>query len=227
MPALKYWDGAAWQQLAGGGGLVFEQPGDPGAQPVGSIWIDTDEVPPAYVSPPLVTSLPGSPFDGQEVNYLADAANGVVWNLRYRAGSASAYKWEFLGGAALYSQVINGETSASTTFVNLATVGPQITVPLAGDYDIQHGARAYGSQNQISVIMSYSIGATAASANDVVDMYSGSSYDSAIATVAPHGARIQRKTLAAGDAIVAKYRVNAGTGWWGFRWLRISPVRVG
>jgi len=51
MPALKYWDGAAWQLLgAGGGGTVFEQPNDPGAQPSGTIWIDTDDVPLTYQS---------------------------------------------------------------------------------------------------------------------------------------------------------------------------------
>src|SRR5262245_59117871 len=27
----------------------------------------------------LVSSLPGSPTDGQEVYYLADATNGVIW----------------------------------------------------------------------------------------------------------------------------------------------------
>jgi hypothetical protein len=50
---------------------------------------------------PYVTSLPASPSDGQEVFYAADATNNVIWNLRYRSGSASTYKWEFVGGDPL------------------------------------------------------------------------------------------------------------------------------
>lgn len=54
------------------------------------------------VAPALVSTLPASPYDGQEVFYLADAAAGVVWHLCYRAASPSAYKWEFVGGASLF-----------------------------------------------------------------------------------------------------------------------------
>src|SRR4051794_15998509 len=49
----------------------------------------------------LVSALPSSPSDGQVVNYLADGTNGIVWRLRYRAASGSAYKWEYVGGGFL------------------------------------------------------------------------------------------------------------------------------
>src|SRR5215218_6358847 len=53
----------------------------------------------------VVTALPGSPVDGQEVIYqnASMASVGVAWRLKYRSASGSAYKWEFIGGAPLMS----------------------------------------------------------------------------------------------------------------------------
>lgn len=92
--------------------------------------------------PPIsyVTSLPSSPIDGQEVYYAASTANGVIWHLRYRSGSASSYKWEFLGGPNLTGAVDTLEGNSTTGWQNLATDGPSITLPLAGDYLIGVGA---------------------------------------------------------------------------------------
>jgi len=87
------------------------------------------------ITTPIHTSLPSSPLDGQVIDYLADSTNGIVWRLRYRSGSSSSYKWEFVGGSALSSQIMTSEGTSSSTVVDLATVGPVITIPLAGDYD--------------------------------------------------------------------------------------------
>jgi hypothetical protein len=95
--------------------------------------------------PPLVTSLPGGPTDGQEVYFLADAANGIVWHLRYRAASASPYKWEVVGGAALFAY----ETASQGAFSNTAEFdkngGPTLAIPLAGDYELTYSASVYNS----------------------------------------------------------------------------------
>lgn len=86
---------------------------------------------------PLVTSLPSNAIDGQEVRYLADNTNGIIWNFRYRAGSSSAYKWEFIGGTPM---VANQGTGGQTSSNNYQTSNiPQITVPLAGDYSVGFG----------------------------------------------------------------------------------------
>jgi hypothetical protein len=83
---------------------------------------------------PLVTSLPSNAIDGQEVRYLADDTNGIVWNFRYRAGSSSTYKWEFIGGIPISTQHNNGTqytlTHAAGTYSDVLTKA----IPLAGDY---------------------------------------------------------------------------------------------
>jgi len=174
---------------------------------------------------PLVTTLPPTPIDGQEIRFLADATNGVVWNLRYRAASSSAYKWELIGGSPLYAEVMALETVNSTTYVDLATVGPAVALPLAGDYMVTIGARIWGDQPNSNPVMSYAIGATAAVDADALDHNQ----------VAPAGAfaltasRERRKTGLGAVTLTAKYKrgtvacsLNAMN-----RWMSVRPVRVG
>src|SRR4051812_22380129 len=95
----------------------------PGWLDLSSVEFDAEVVssyPSAFVqinAPARVTSLPVSPVDGQEVYYVADATNGVLWHLRYNAASASAYKWEFVGGSPLESSsASNAQTTGGGTF---------------------------------------------------------------------------------------------------------------
>jgi hypothetical protein len=85
--------------------------------------------------PPRVTTLPSSPSDGQEVYYVASAANGVLWHLKYNAASASAYKWEFVGGSRWGSQ---DSTVVALNNASMIELSPNIsiTLPLAGDYEL-------------------------------------------------------------------------------------------
>jgi hypothetical protein len=178
------------------------------------------------VSATRVTTLPVAPIDGQEVYYVADEANGVIWHLRYNAGSASAYKWEFVGGSDLYAEIQTGEGTSATTFADLATVGPSITVPLAGDYQIGVSARinlggvaAYGR-------MSFAVGATAAAVNDCAEATSINAttglydYQSAFQTT-------RKLAVPAAAAIVAKYNAGGASATFQNRRLVVSPVRVG
>lgn len=177
---------------------------------------------------PRVAALPtvgpsgsGPLVDGQEIYFVADSANGVIWHLRYNAASGSAYKWEFIGGAELFAEVTAFETTASGAFTDLATVGPSITVPLAGDYSVSIGMDVSGTQGGI---MSYAIGATAASAADQIDVFDGSGVTQQASVY-----RTRRKTgLAITTALVAKYRSPGGTsGGMQNRQMVVRPVRVG
>lgn len=107
-------------------------------------------------APPLVTSLPSSPTDGQEVYYLASATDGIVWHLRYRVGSLSAYKWGVVSGGPLTGRVDASEaTNVTSDVVDLTTVGPSVTVPLAGDYELSYGAQVENLQGTIAWIAVY------------------------------------------------------------------------
>jgi hypothetical protein len=175
----------------------------------------------AWGNPDTVTSLPASPTAGQVVFYEADATNGVIWQLKYRPASSSAYDWEFVGGSPLFAEVATDQGTTSASYVDLTTVGPSITVPLAGDYMIDIAAHAYNSGANVN-LMSYAVGGTAASDNDAAEVD-----HSAANRLLPHAAGAKKTALAASTALVAKYRVTAGTGQFRRRQMRVVPVRVG
>lgn len=81
--------------------------------------------------------FPANPYDGQIIFWPADEANGVVWQLRYRAGASNAMKWEFVGGHHLWKE---DATQRSTTS-NVYAVAFGITVPVTGDYEIEFGTK--------------------------------------------------------------------------------------
>lgn len=83
----------------------------------------------ALVDPPIVTALPGSPYDGQRI--LFRPAAGILWPLRYDAAMSGTSKWESIGGGPpIESSPFSGPTGAGNN--NLAP----ITVPLAGVYSV-------------------------------------------------------------------------------------------
>jgi hypothetical protein len=88
------------------------------------------------IGPPRVTALPANPVDGQECYFVADAANGVLWHLRFNAGSSSAYKWEFVGGSPLVASIVgSGEAGSSTGAWSFPTTRVRVPTVLKGDYD--------------------------------------------------------------------------------------------
>lgn len=178
---------------------------------------------------PIVTvsALPGSPSDGQVVYYqsAAMAAVSVIWAFRYRAASADAKKWEFIGGAPLYAEVNTTETTASTTYTDVATVGPSITAPLLGVYECE-----YGAQMSTAAIS----GNTAFAGLDVNGAGAADTYSALISTAAAVSAtgsvmRKSQHTINAGAVAKLTYRsssASAGTISAARRWLAIRPLRV-
>ena len=90
------------------------------------------------------TTPPASPADGDLWQLQVDAAAGIYWMFRYNAGSVSTFKWEFLGGAPLMDEVAAIQSTASAVYADLGTVGPQVTLPRAGDYVESFGCKMVG-----------------------------------------------------------------------------------
>jgi len=178
-------------------------------------------VPPTAIG----TALPASPVDGQEF-ILTDSltAPTYTWRLRYLAAKASN-KWVFVGGSPLYVEVTNPDGTASATYVALATAGPSITVPVAGDYFVGIGFQPSGQATAQGIFyMSYDIGGTAAVDADAAAAISLSG----TLPVFNNPYRKRRKTaLAAGAALVAKYKTSGGTSTFGNRWMEVEPIAIG
>lgn len=181
-----------------------------------------------YSPQSVVTSLPGSPVDGQVIYYQADAANGVIWQLRYRSASSSSYKWEYVGGAPLSSRVLTEQSLGGTvdTWLDLATVGPSITNPLAGDYLIRWGARHAMSTSDTVIGSGVNFGGSApASNNPGVQWASGVTWRSG--WYAASSGEDVRTGLSASTVIKVQYRQAFGNNTASNRYLTVTPIRVG
>jgi hypothetical protein len=177
----------------------------------------------------LVTALPGSPTNGQEILFqnAAMATTGAVWHLKYNSASASAFKWEFVGGSPLRAAVATSESTTSTTFVDLTTVGPSVTTPLAGDYTVTLSTSLAGSSAVVNAAMSFSVGASAALNGDSLRP---TGFNMANADPFPYtGTRpVFKAGLAAATALVARYASpNANSANFSDRSVSILPTRVG
>jgi len=175
----------------------------------------------AVLRPALVTSLPGSPVDGQECYFLADATLGIVWHLRYRSASASSFKWEVIGGPPLLAE--QSADAPGWTNTGYATIAPacQVTVPLAGDYIIQHTGQVWNSTTTAGVYSAVKLGAAATADNDGWHTTSG------VANTAQPGGTIIRRTAAANDVVVIQQKTLSGTAGTRLRRLSVVPARVG
>lgn len=168
-----------------------------------------------------VTALPAYPHDGQVVDYVASGAAGVLWRLRYNA-AGSTYKWESVGGPELSTEETADVTTASASWVDL-TGGPDVTVPLAGVYDVRVWTLSFSSVGGAASAMSYAIGATAA---DILD---GTLETSNTNAYYHKSMVIRRKTIAAASTILAaRFMVagGGGTSTFGPRSISIKPVMV-
>jgi hypothetical protein len=180
-------------------------------------------------TPQIVTTLPtpggGIPFDGQEVLFLADATNGVVWRLRYRAASASTYKWEAVGeGAPLLAETTSGGTRSAATYGDLtgSSVGPAVTVPLAGEYAIAMSADVQNNSAGGQGSMGVQIGAAAVVADNAIQGAEDSNSVLSLST-----APFRRTVSAAATALTLRYASTVGTSTFSRRRLAVRPLRVG
>ena len=169
------------------------------------------------------TALPSSPVDQQSFYYIADATNGIVWHLRYRSASSSAYKWEYVGGPPLSAEITGEQTTTSTSYTDLGTVGPSVTLPLGGDYLVTIAARMNNVTANQSAIMSYAIGAsTALDADSITQLMNGSANGPL-----PYNFRERRKTGLSAVTLTMKYRSTTSTAGFQDRFIKALPIRVG
>lgn len=108
------------------------------------------EVIQASASFPTVTTSswsagpPSSPSDGDLWIASGVDSNGTRWQFQYNAGSASANKWEFIGGPPMHVDDQTGGSTTSTSAVDLGGGSTVLTLTpgRAGNYAIRLGARA-------------------------------------------------------------------------------------
>lgn len=93
---------------------------------------------------------PPSPGDGDIWIAAGVDSNGTRWSFQYNAGSASSYKWEFLGGGELYTANNTANTFNSAGWTRIATVA----ISRAGEYLIRSNMSAtMGAAAQVESLL--------------------------------------------------------------------------
>ena len=172
----------------------------------------------------VVSSLPSSPFNGDECYYSSEDGSGgiVVWHLKYRTTGSSAPCWDFIGGSPLTDNIANSNAISSTSYGAISTAGPEIIVPLTGKYIVRIGATLTAGGATVNALMSYTKGGTAASDSWSITSEGSTAFD-------PSGSYSASRveTLTAGDTLTAQYRIAAaGSGQAKLRWMEVQPIRV-
>ena len=173
----------------------------------------------------FVSSLSTTAGVGDTQVYLADATNGVYWDLIYD-GKNGELPWKKIGGPPLLDYIANDDERTVNSYADLATKGPSVVVPLKGDYRVACGSQGYSNvAAAVAAVMSYKVGAT-----EPADIDGARSDTPAIKFfgVTAHSPKIEKKGLAAGTEILAKYKsFSSNNARWLGRWLEVDPVRVG
>lgn len=162
--------------------------------------------------PTLVTSLPGAPYDGQEVYLVANAATRVLWHLRYNSALVSTYKWEFVGGPPL-NVASTGSAAATGSF---ADAGGSMTLPaVTGSFDVSWGGLLTPAGGG-TIELGPKFGTVAMSSADTLSgAASASAARSAVTTITESAAVVK-----------LQQRVTGGTGSTAGRWLRVLPLQL-
>lgn len=179
--------------------------------------------PPGVVVPITIgTTLPGSPSDGQEA-ILVDSLTAPTyqWHFKYVAG-LSTNKWMFIGGSPALVVVAADETGSLTSgYADLTTVGPQFTLPRAGDYEVDYRAVTYTGGN---MMIGLKIGAAAVAIGDRYGTRLDPWSTDTNTAMGLHG--ISRVAGAAASTVLKMQYFGQGNGRFFQRELRVTPVRV-
>lgn len=176
----------------------------------------------ATVTPAELESIT-EPVDEQRVLLEVDSTNSIYWELVRRR---TQNRWVVLGGAPLTATVSTQEAASSTgSYVDLATVGPQVTLPAAGSYIVAHGcgveapANATAFQSLVGVVLN---GVSPPMAGShiarfyVVGDAAGASFASIVTESPP-------LTFARNDTVRQRYRVNSVSLLFNDRWIKVWP----
>lgn len=178
----------------------------------------------------VVSSLPGTPTDGQTIIYAADATNGIYWMLRYIAAMAGSYKWVYLGGPPLASERSNTDASAaiaSNTWAGVNANDPTVTLPLAGDWRVDHGTHFGQAGGSSTNYCGIKVGGTEAGDTDQL---TSPVWSDAATGITSHRSSGRLNGIAAATALAQRYKHQVGTSQVITRrasYLLATPIRVG
>jgi hypothetical protein len=169
--------------------------------------------------------------DGRTIKFLADATNGVVWDLRYRAFQAdgvtpnpSPYKWECIGPQPLVSEAITADSSISWTTYAAPPNKPSVVAPLAGEYVFSGGAILSSPTAAVwGALAALKFSAAAAADSELLAYFGGAGPNDYGYSSRP----ALKRTVTAGQVCEMHVRASASNFNISQKMLTMTPLRVG
>lgn len=151
-----------------------------------------------------------------------------VWGFIYDPDPDPDYPWSFKDGESLWDYIVTeeGTGTGSTSYQNLSTTGPLVTIPFAGYYSAHWGCYLQPqSGSGRSGFMGMEFGASVAGDSIAAR---GGGYAAGINVKMSHSRRHRPSAVEAGDDFTAKYRTDntSVNCLFGQRWLYVTPLRV-
>jgi hypothetical protein len=172
----------------------------------------------------IAAGPPGSPSDGDIWTAVVDTS-GRRWMFQYNAGSASPYKWEFVGGSAQAAGPGGSIATASTSYVDL-TGGPTVSIARTGDYQLLFGCRIQPSGAALSdAALAVWNGSTTSAAPAFFT--NGTAGGAVVLNSSADIAMLDIRNLTGGQTLnlrVAGNPANSATYMNG--WLHVTPIRI-
>jgi hypothetical protein len=181
--------------------------------PITASWANAnvrDQVVTPFASAAARASAVTSPLEGM-VTYLTDVDRLEVYN-----GAA------WIAVTPGVGEVLTAQTSSSTTYANLGTVGPAVTINTGTKALVTLTALVHNTSADFANMSVEVSGATTLTANDQFAM---SHFSSPANITASQSAVVYLASLTAGaNTFTAKYRVGSGTGSWTNRRLIVQAI---
>ena len=175
--------------------------------------------------PPRVAALPSSPANGEEVEFLADPGDGIVWHLRYLQDLPGASKWTMAGGPALYEAATPDVPIPGAAGVWQNIADGSLTVPVAGLYDVSFRAGfAIDSTNSFEFVAARIVKSGGGDLGAEISAHALPAGNVGQQDAVPN----VRVTLAANTTLSWQaFRTVAAASVVRGRYLTVTPVRVG
>lgn len=148
--------------------------------------------------------LPEYPQNGADFYY--SLPNGGQWHFRFNERTGL---WDFSGGPPLIDEVVTSESTSSTSYADLTTVGPSFTAPFDGMYSFDGGAMVEtSSASNNSYLAALKVGSDTPTDDDAFAWLKND--NSLTSNRGVQGSRVIQRTAVAGDVCKMQFRTTNG-----------------
>lgn len=221
--------GSYYAEISGSGIIPYTQAFD--AAPASDAGIDALWLPTSLV-PPVVTALPSSPSDGDQVycrvGDLLTAEDVPLWLLRY---SADYEWWDYISGRPMITGLTLESAVSSTSTVQFSD-RLRLVLPLDGDYFVELRGNRYngpGGAAPVGTVLGMAI--THTPTTGFTSYYYQSEAAKAVAAdtemTYPFSITARYDDLEAGHVLEAMHNASANVSvWWSDVTMKVTPLRV-